>query len=130
VEDVPHILVADDDAEMRAVMARALARDGYRVSLARDGVDLLRALRGGPGHPGLPDMVVTDVRMPGIGGLEIVSHLRSWGYAAPILVVTAFGAAETAEDALARGATAFFSKPFDLDDLRTAAACLVPIHGR
>lgn len=121
----PRVLVAEDDREMRRLVVEALAQDGYDVAEVRDGVELLAqvgssVLFGGFGsvrEP--PDLIVTDVRMPGLTGLTVLEGLRRAGGAVPVVVITAFGDDETHRVARENGAVAVFDKPFDLDDLRT-----------
>ena len=116
----PLVLVAEDDDEMRALMTRALRRDGYEVLAAHDGSALfaaVSALRAAGREPGL---IVSDVRMPNLGGLELVEKIRAEGCSAPVVLVSAFADERTFEQAHSLGVAHVLSKPFDLDDLRTA----------
>ncbi len=118
-----HVLVAEDDADMRALIAADLRRDGYRVSEAADGVDLLARLRAlaeraGHGREDGPDLLVTDVRMPGATGLDALTYLREIRPAIPVVVITAFGDAATHAMAHDLGACCTLDKPFALSDLR------------
>jgi len=121
----PRVLVAEDDREMRRLVVEALTADGCDVAEVCDGVELLAqvgssVLFGGFGSTREPpDLIVTDVRMPGLTGLTVVEGLRRAGVAVPVVVITAFGDDETHRVALEHGAVAVFDKPFDLDDLRT-----------
>lgn len=110
---------------MRRLVVEALSADGYDVAEVSDGVELLArvgssVLFGGFGsirEP--PDLIVTDVRMPGLTGLTVLEGLRRAGGTVPVVVITAFGDDETHRIAYQSGAVAVFDKPFDLDDLRT-----------
>jgi two-component system response regulator (stage 0 sporulation protein F) len=126
----PLVLVAEDDDEMRSCVAAGLESDGYEVMDARDGVELFELLQGREvdrpaGAP--PAVVVTDLNMPGLNGLEVMARLRDAGVSAPIIVIT--GYADDAQFSRARelGAAAVFRKPFDMDDLRTAVLSLTKL---
>jgi CheY-like chemotaxis protein len=121
----PSIVVADDDADARELLASALATDGYAVVEARDGYELLgllaAAVTRAPGHVRF-DAIVTDVMMPGFSGLDVLTAVRRHLDGIPVVVVTAFGDARVCRIAEALGSVAVVSKPFDLDDLRTTLA--------
>jgi len=127
VHDPPRVLVAEDDAEMRRLVAEALMQDGYDLVLATDGGRLLVTLA----HEyvdqdgiGLVDLVVSDVRMPICTGLQILEQVRAAHWRVPFILMTAFGDTVTRRQARTLGAV-LFDKPFDLDDLRTAVRCLL-----
>ncbi len=121
----PLVLVAEDDEEMRRLVTRALRRDGYDVIAAADGDGLARllaeSLRGGRE----PDLIVSDVRMPHLDGLQLVAGLRAAGSHVRVILVSAFADAATFESAARLGVVHVLSKPFDLDDLRTVAMNLL-----
>ena len=121
----PSVVVADDDADARELLASALASDGYAVTEARDGYELLGLLAASvtraPGHLRF-DAIVTDVMMPGFSGLDVLTAVQRHLEGVPVLVVTAFGDARVCRIAEALGSIAVLSKPFDLDDLRTTLA--------
>jgi CheY-like chemotaxis protein len=123
VVTVCRILVAEDDVEMRSLVASVLRKGGYQVLEAESGPDLLARARWSLQNGGSQariDLVISDVRMPGCSGLEALSLLRHLGFEAPIIVVTAFGDAETHAGAARLGAKAVLDKPFDLEELRRA----------
>ena len=91
-----------------------------------DGARLIDTLRAARATGRIPDLVVSDVRMPGQTGLDVVRTLRSWGWTTPVILITAFGDESTKCEAQSAGATVLFSKPFDLDDLRTAVQHFLP----
>ena len=114
------VLVAEDNAALRDVVCRALRRAGYEVIEAGDGVECVGyaqpwTFRGQPIEP--PDVIVSDIRMPGWSGLEALEILRAADQPAPIILMTAFGSAETHELAARLGASYVIDKPFDVDDL-------------
>lgn len=120
------VLVAEDDEAMRDLLVETLVRRGYRVEAAVDGAALLgrlaRSLHS-PTEVPLPDLLITDVRMPGLGGLEVVAALRARDERLPVIVITAFGDSATHARARALGAAQVLEKPFELDVLCRA------VHG-
>ncbi len=124
----PRVLLADDDHDTRTVLAAALRQDGFQVLEARDGSELLdlvsASLLGEPAPK--PDLIVSDVRMPGFSGLGILTGLRASSWKVPFVLVTAYGSDDLFEEAREVGADAIFYKPFDIDDLRTAICNLLP----
>lgn len=130
VVETAHILVAEDDDEMRALLEETLHRRGYAVETATSGDALLRrvaqSIRGLASVP-LPDLLITDVRMPGVGGLDVVAALRAADAWIPVIVITAFGDPSTLARARRLGAAQVLEKPFELDELcRIAHALLFP----
>jgi CheY-like chemotaxis protein len=118
----PRILLAEDDAEMRALVSSDLRRAGYGVVECPDGAALLRRLDASDPSQGQGvDLVVADVRMPELTGLEVLEHLRDADPFTPYIVVTAFGGVETRKAAERLGAIAVLEKPFE----RTALLSLV-----
>jgi CheY-like chemotaxis protein len=122
------ILLADDDLDMRTLLASALRQDGYDVVEIADGSELFQTvyswLRHGNGR-GI-DAIVTDIRMPAFSGLEVLAELRSRYTTLPVILITAFGDQQTHAEARALGAYAVFDKPFDVDDLRTVLLNALP----
>ncbi len=125
----PTILVIDDDSEIRYSLNRVLTGRGYVVQAAGSGEEGIAAVKEAP-----PDLVFLDIRMGGMSGLETLQHLRSINQRLPIILMTAFGTAQTAIEAMKFGAFDYIMKPFDpervvrlaenalkaLDDLRRA----------
>ena len=107
------VLLVDDDASFRRVQEYQLSQAGYRVTACADGAEALDAFRSG-GH----DLVVTDIRMPGIDGLELLTRLKAVSAETPVMVVTGHGTIETAVEAMKQGAFDFLTKPFPGDRLR------------
>ncbi len=119
------VLIAEDDDEMRYLMTRALRRDGHDVLAAADGASLTAALNAARSHGREPDLVVSDVRMPGMSGIDLVRWLREQRCAVRTVLVSAFADDETRASAEALGVAQVLSKPFDLDDLRTVVLHLL-----
>jgi len=113
------VFLAEDDSEMRGLLAAVLRRDGHEVIEATNGLELLRRVESHGGFAPGPrrDIVVTDVRMPGASGLEVLATLRELRPGVPVVVVTGFGDPETHASAKELGAAAVFDKPFSLTDL-------------
>jgi DNA-binding response OmpR family regulator len=123
----PTAVVAEDDAALRDVIVAALRADGFLVSTARDGRELLEIVRAAACEDGTPpDLIVSDVRMPSLSGLDALTELGALLRETRVLVMTAFGDAATHARARSIGAFGVLHKPFDLDALR--AAVLNPPH--
>ncbi len=103
------ILVVDDDAGVCWALEQALTQAGYQVQTAADAASARKRLR-----REVPDLVITDVRMPGESGLDLLAWLRIEHPGLPVLVSTAHGTVETAIEAVARGAFDYLPKPCDL----------------
>lgn len=111
------ILLAEDDDAMRALLARTLRRAGFDVIEASSGYEALEGLaRGLIREPSL-DLVISDVRMPGYDGLNILASLRQACTPIPVILITAFGSTAAHAAAARLGAFAMVDKPFDVDDL-------------
>jgi two-component system, response regulator, stage 0 sporulation protein F len=125
---LPRILVAEDDDEMRSVVADALRKDGYDVREATHGGQLLDFLSAQIRDPETAvDLIITDIRMPVCNGLKVLETLRKMQWKVPVILMTAFGDDETRTAAEHLGAL-FFDKPFPIDDLRTTVSSLLPVR--
>lgn len=116
----PRILLADDDVEMCRLIATSLRRSGYAVTSCTNGINLLDHL-GSYLLRGTGDsysLIISDIRMPGVTGMEVLEGLRHVKSAPPIILITAFGDDETHREAKRFGAVAVLDKPFDLDRLQ------------
>ena len=121
----PHILVAEDDDDMRALLGQALRCSGYEVAELSDGLHLVACIASA--EPGEFDAIVSDIRMPGVSGIEVLEGLKDFADAPPVILITAFGDRETHELAGRLGAAAVFDKPFDVDDLLAELRRIVPL---
>ncbi len=115
----PRILLAEDDDELRKLLAWSLLKEGYQVTECTDGIVLLNNLDGYLflGEAKCFDLIISDIRMPGITGIEILEGLHAHKNIPPMIVITAFGDEETHAHAHRLGAAAIFDKPFDIEDL-------------
>jgi two-component system response regulator MprA len=106
------LLVADDDPALRDALRRALRLEGYDVDLAADGEEALGAVSSGG-----PDLLVLDVAMPRVDGLEVARRIRTAGNRLPILMLTARDAVDDRVAGLDAGADDYLVKPFALEEL-------------
>jgi two-component system response regulator HydG len=109
------ILVVDDEAAARKGLEKLLQQENYAVDLAEDGKS---ALRVAAEHP--PDVVITDLHMPGMDGLELLLKLREQDRELPVILATAHDEIETAVRAMRAGAEDYLTKPIDFDALQLA----------
>ena len=128
---LPVVLLAEDDDELRRLLARRLRRAGYDVIEARTGVQLLELVLEHSVEPLTPPLrpaalVISDVRMPGRSGLDVLRVLRRASVDTPVILITAFGSADVHIDAAALGARVY-DKPVDLDRLAAEAERLAPL---
>jgi CheY-like chemotaxis protein len=114
MEDRKTILICDDEPALRELI-RASLDDGYLFAEASDGITALELAREVE-----PDLVVLDLMLPRLGGLEVLARFRADEHLrqVPVLVITAWN--ETREDVIAAGAAEFASKPFDPDTLKAS----------
>jgi len=113
MSDVPqNVLVVDDDHDMRALLRDVLEEHGYKVTLAQNGQEALKNLREGE-YP----VVLTDLRMKGIQGIELLAEIKRSFPDTNVVLMTAFGSVETALEAMKQGASDYLMKPVKNDDL-------------
>jgi DNA-binding response OmpR family regulator len=117
------LLLVEDDTEMRRMLAAALRRDGHFVIEAANGDEALDWLAPGVLEGDLervPDLIVSDIRLPYFSGLEILEGLQVAARRIPVILITGFPDRETHARAAALGAVRVLEKPFDLGELRAA----------
>ncbi|AKT36567.1 response regulator [Chondromyces crocatus] len=115
------ILVAEDDHEMRSLLALTLRSDGFEVIEARNGLEFMDQLTpwiGGDLQKAPVDVIVSDIQMPCLTGLDVLAGLSAIRHCPPVVLMTAFGDASTHSSAASLGAVAVLDKPFELDELR------------
>jgi DNA-binding NtrC family response regulator len=110
------ILVVDDEVNARTALAELLREEGYEVEIAADAFKAL-----GKYEAFSPHLVITDLKMPGMDGIDLVKKLRAREDPAVVIVMTAFGAVESALDAMRAGAVDYLTKPLHFDELLLAA---------
>lgn len=107
-----HVLVIDDEADIRESLEEILSLEGYEVTTAESGAAAIE--RAKTAHF---DLVITDLKMPGMDGIEVLVRLKQLHPDMQVLVATGYASNETASTCLREGAYDYIRKPFDLDDL-------------
>jgi DNA-binding NtrC family response regulator len=111
---VSTILIIDDDDQLRMSFERLLIEEGYQVRTAASGESGIRMV-----EDALPDLVVLDVRLPGMNGLETFERIHAVEQKLPVIIMTAYGTTETAIEATKMGAFDYIIKPFDIPQMLT-----------
>jgi DNA-binding NtrC family response regulator len=120
---MPTILIIEDEAKMRRLLELDLAEDGITALTAGDAESGLKLLR--ENHI---DLVVTDLKLPGMSGLEFLQAIKRQNAALPVVVMTAFGTVETAVEAMKAGAGDYVLKPFSLSEMRMVIHKELDVH--
>src|SRR5262245_39734995 len=110
---MPKILIVDDERSMRELLERVFQKEGYTVRVAEDGAIALEMIR-----TGVFDLVLSDVKMPGLNGIELLTQCREFSPDTMVLIMTAFATIDNAREAFKFGADDFIEKPFDIDELK------------
>jgi DNA-binding NtrC family response regulator len=110
---MPTILIVEDEAKMRRLLELNLGEDGFSTLSAGDAETGMKLLR-----ENTVDLVVTDLKLPGMNGLEFLHAVKRQNAALPVVVMTAFGTVETAVEAMKAGASDYVLKPFSLSEIR------------
>jgi DNA-binding response OmpR family regulator len=129
MEQAPaHLLIAEDDREMRRFLVESFEEEGYRVTEAENGEELRRRISASSRSRGAsgPDILVSDIRLPGLTGLELLADLRKTDWSLPVILITAFGDESVHREGKRLGAAMVLDKPFDAEDLVNAVRELVP----
>jgi len=111
------ILIVDDEDGMRRLLSRVLTREGYETSAVGSGAEALRLVASERF-----DLVVTDIKMPEMDGLQLLAELKEYEPSLPIIVITAYGTIENAVQALRSGAYDYIAKPFENDEIKLTVA--------
>jgi len=106
------ILVVDDEDDLCRLFMRSLALEGFEIVAARSGREALALV-----EQESPDLIILDLVMPEMDGLETLRRLRERGVGAKVVVLTAYGTAQRVREAMALGVREFIGKPFNLDRL-------------
>jgi DNA-binding NtrC family response regulator len=120
---MPTILIVEDEAKMRRLLELNLGEDGFKTLSAGDAESGLKLLR-----EASVDLVVTDLKLPGMNGLEFLQAVKRQNAALPVVVMTAFGSVETAVDAMKAGASDYVLKPFSLSEMRMVIRKELDVH--
>ncbi|MBT8355216.1 MAG: sigma-54 dependent transcriptional regulator [Desulfofustis sp.] len=108
------ILIVDDEKSMRDFLKILLAKEGYDVLVASDGEQALSAFDGNQ-----IDLVISDIRMPGISGLDLLAKIKDESEDIPVIMITAFASPNDAVQAMKSGAYDYISKPFNVDEIKS-----------
>jgi DNA-binding NtrC family response regulator len=120
---MPTILIVEDEAKMRRLLELHLAEEGYTTHAAPDaeaGLKLLRQEK--------VDVVVTDLKLPGMDGLEFLQAVKRANAALPVIVMTAYGTVETAVEAMKAGASDYVLKPFSMEEMKLIIGKELDVH--
>lgn len=108
------ILVIDDQPGIRRLLAEVLQEDGYDVAVAANGQEALQKVK-----EITPSLILMDMKMPGMDGLETFRELKKIGKAERVVMMTAYGELELVKEALSLGAYKYITKPFDINVIKT-----------
>lgn len=111
------IAVIDDQDLLRDSLAKTLKREGYKVKTFGDGATALETIRASSF-----DLVITDLKMPGLDGVELLRQIRTHGLDLPVIMMTAYGTVSSAVEAMKLGAFEYIQKPFDADEIELLVA--------
>ena len=123
-----NILVVEDEAKMLRLLQLQLQGAGCQVSMADSAERGLEILEQNSAQPGKISLVITDLRLPGMDGLEFLKKVQSSFPSLPIIVMTAFGTVETAVEAMKAGASDYVLKPFSLEDMMMTIDKVLELH--
>jgi len=115
---MPHILIVEDEPSTSWALAEGLSDDGFAIDTFASAEEAWRWLR-----RNRSDLVISDLRLPGMSGLDLARKLARGRRALPMIVVTAYGSPETLRELEAAGVFECFPKPFPMDQLRRAVRC-------
>jgi len=121
---MPDVLVVDDDASLRRILEYNLEREGYAVASASTGMEALAKLKSKKF-----DLVLTDIKMPGMDGMDLLKKIRSNHPEVQVIVITAFGTIEMAVEAMKAGAFEYVTKPYNRDELKISVAKALRVKG-
>src|ERR1700687_913695 len=120
---MPVILIVEDEAKMRRLLELNLGEDGFTTFSAGDAETGIKLLRENP-----IDLILTDLKLPGMNGLEFLQCIKRQNSALPVVVMTAFGSGETAVEAMKAGASDYVLKPFSLGEMRMVIRKELDVH--
>src|SRR5215467_388226 len=110
---MPNVLIVEDEPKMQRLLELNLSEEGYTIRAAADAETALSHLR-----QEKADIVVTDLKLPGMNGLEFLHEIKRMDASLPVILMTAFGTVETAVEAMKAGASDYVLKPFSMDELK------------
>jgi DNA-binding NtrC family response regulator len=119
------ILIIEDDEEMRSLLEDVLGEEGFKTESVSNGSEGLRKVTQEPF-----DLILTDIRMPGLTGLDILPAIRRLQPEASVIVITAFGNEEVHRRSVEKGAAGYLEKPIHMDKLKTLVHEMVSSKGK
>jgi len=122
-DNTPHILLIDDEAIALANLTHVFEKEGYQVTACKDGESGLAAMQKQEF-----DLVLTDLKMPGIDGMDVLRHIRETTPDVPVIMITGHASLDSAVDAMKAGAYHYISKPFRLDEAREVVRGALDLH--
>ncbi|AKX97631.1 response regulator [Neomoorella thermoacetica] len=120
---MPRLLVVDDQNGVRALLQLVFGEEGYQVALAVNGRDAIRQV-----EHWRPDVVVMDVKMPVMGGLEALTRIKAMAPGTAVIIMTAYVEEASLEEVWSLGADDFIYKPFDLEELKAKVRRVLPVE--
>lgn len=114
------LLIVDDQTGIRLLLDEVFRKEGFITKLASNGLEALQAM-----EETLPGCVLLDMKMPGLNGIEVLRRIKTKWPAVPVIMMTAYGEIELTEDALEIGAVRYFTKPFDIFEVRDAVLSIL-----
>lgn len=117
---MPRVLIVEDDAVFRRGLARMFSNEECEVAQAGDGEQAIASI-----SDVMPDLVICDLRLPGVDGLGVLGHLKQKGPKIPFILLTAYYSDELAEEVRKQGAAAVFEKPVELKQFRERCAAML-----
>lgn len=109
------LLIVDDQYGIRILLSEVFIKDGYKIYLAETGEEALEIVK-----KEKPDLVLLDVKIPGMDGLDILKHIKEYDENIKVMMMTAYGELDLMGKAMERGAIAYFLKPFDINEIRSS----------
>ena len=114
------LLIVDDQMGIRLLLDEVFSREGFTTRLAANGMEALQSV-----EEEIPDCILLDMKMPGIDGIEVLKRIKKGWPEIPVIMMTAYGEVELTNDALNIGAVEYFTKPFDIYEVRDAVSALI-----
>jgi DNA-binding NtrC family response regulator len=122
---MPHLLIVEDEPTTAWALAEGLSDDGYTIDTFRTAEEAWKWLQSGQS-----DLVISDLRLPGMSGLDLARKLRRGRHAQPVIIVTSYGTPEMLDKIRRAGVADCFPKPFPVDMLRRSVRLALDADGR
>ncbi|MFZ4437110.1 MAG: response regulator [Syntrophales bacterium] len=124
------ILIVDDEFNTRFAIDFMLANAGYKTTSAEDGIAAFNLVKKSLTTNNLFDLVITDIKMPKMTGIELIEEMKKANIRVPVLVITGFGDKQTLIELLRSGCDDYLDKPFSPDDLLASVTRVLSKHGK